>query len=103
MLLNLPRKAITALDAGDSPLFRYDATAARLRAPPHGRRLAKGKKTDKKMAWAAEAHVARFIAACFAPSAGDGGSTIAFLTKLCYPLQSLESVSYTHLTLPTKA
>ena len=74
-----------------------DATAARLRAPPqgpeappHGRRLAKDKKTDKKMAWAAEAHVARFIAACFAPSAGDGGSTIAFLTKLCYPLQSLE-------------
>ncbi|KAH8043528.1 flavin containing amine oxidoreductase [Aureococcus anophagefferens] len=31
-LLNLPRKAITALDAGDSPLFRYDATAARLLA-----------------------------------------------------------------------
>ncbi|KAH8043418.1 flavin containing amine oxidoreductase [Aureococcus anophagefferens] len=29
-LLNLPRKAITALDAGDSPLFRYDATAAGL-------------------------------------------------------------------------
>ena len=32
VLLNLPRKAITALDAGDSPLFRYDATAARLLA-----------------------------------------------------------------------
>ncbi|KAH8062518.1 heparan sulfate sulfotransferase [Aureococcus anophagefferens] len=65
-----------------------DATAARLRRP-HGRRLAKDKKTDKKMGWARR-RTSRFIAACFKPSTGDDGSTIAFLTKLCYPLQSLE-------------
>ncbi|KAH8095818.1 heparan sulfate sulfotransferase [Aureococcus anophagefferens] len=65
-----------------------DATAARLRRP-HGRRLAKDKKTDKKMGWARR-RTSRFIAACFKPSTGDDGSTTAFLTKLCYPLQSLE-------------